>query len=207
MWDVLAWSVFPAVSYFTALPLYVRCAPRSRGRVRALEWQSHVAIAATAVANAVLWSTLFAARPPTTPRASRVLVGVAIVDTVEYWMHRLLHTPALYERVHHVHHAIGVPFPSLSFVNHALDVAFTTPPILACVLACGLTFEEYCLTSALAFVATLADHVSANPRAFHTLHHCGDKRRNLEQPFFTIWDHLCGTYDERSARKIPFLVS
>ena len=207
MWEnVAAWSALPAAAYFGALPLYARCAPR-RARKSASERQSHLTLAATVVANAVLWGTLFGAREPSAPRIQYVGAGVLLVDTVEYWMHRLLHTATLYGRVHHVHHAIGVPYPALSFVNHALEVALTTPTLLACMLACGLTFEEYCATSALAFVATLADHVAANPRAFHTLHHCGDKRRNLQQPFFTFWDHLCGTYDARSARKIPFLVS
>jgi len=202
--ETLGWAAAPAAAYFCALPLYLRIAPAPPKPVpRAVEWQSHLAIAATPIANVALSWFLFA--PTAALRASHVLLGMLVIDTAEYWSHRLLHTRALFDRLHWVHHSVGVPHPTVSFANHFLEIVFTTPPILLGMLACGCSYREYVVSTALAFVATIADHVAADPRAFHVMHHCGNKRRNLQQPFFTFWDHACGTYDSRSRRKIPFV--
>ena len=204
MFDVetVAWSLMPAVAYFCALPLYVALAPRAQPSKWSMEIQSHMAIASTPLPNLALAAWLF--DDVRSLRVSHILLAILVIDTAEYWSHRLLHTPYLFNTLHHVHHSIGVPHPSCSFVNHFLEILFTTPPIVLGMLVGGCSFREYVVATALAFVATLADHVSTHPRSFHVLHHCGNKRCNLQQPFFTFWDRLCGTYDPRSKWKIPF---
>ena len=203
-WEAMSWAALPALAYFCALPLYLRAAPPRKRIALSMELQSHAAIASTVVANYLLWATLFE-QQLAPPRPLYVVLGTVVIDTVEYWSHRLLHTPILFQKLHYVHHSIGTPHPTLSFVNHGLEIVFTTPPILLGMLLCSCRFSEYCLATGLAFVATISDHVATNPTSFHVLHHCGNKRCNLQQPFFTYWDHVCGTYDTRSALKIPFV--
>jgi sterol desaturase/sphingolipid hydroxylase (fatty acid hydroxylase superfamily) len=204
--ESLAWAAVPAIAYFGALPLYSRCAPTPPKPIeRSVKLQSHLAIAATPIANLALAFLLFEHTATTLLRPSRVLAAMLVIDTVEYWSHRLLHSRVLYNHLHCVHHSIGVPHPTLSFVNHVVEIVFTTPPIVLGMLVCGCSYHEYIVSTALAFVATIADHVAVHPRAFHVMHHCGNKSHNLQQPFFTFWDHVCGTYDARSRCKIPFV--
>lgn len=197
------WAFLPAVCYFVSLPIYITLfAPRCKSTIDVNEWQSHVTIALTPIANLVLQYYVFVDTLPL--RFGYVVLGTVLIDTVEYWAHRLLHNPTLYAKLHNVHHGIGVPHPTMSFVNHSLEIVFTTLPILLSFLWCGCSFSEYTVATALAFVATIADHVSVDPNGFHTRHHCVSKRCNFQQPFGTYWDHLCSTYDPLSSWKIPF---
>lgn len=139
------------------------------------------------------------------------LVAVAAHDTWFYWVHRLMHTKALFRWVHAEHHPSVQPTPwsILSF-----DLAETVPQFL--------------------FFALLAFLVPMHPAVFwlyfafdgfvNALGHCGhevvpERQRDLPvlrwtnavthhdlhharfdcnyAQYFNVWDRLCGTFRDR----------
>ena len=178
-----------------------------------LQLKSDTAIVLTIAANYVLvdvfeyahvhWVNVGEAYDPFGVTFSRTVACVLIIDTIKYWSHRFFHTPYMFEAIHYVHHSVGKPVPSVSFANNSLEIVLTNPAIVVLSLLCGVTFLEFIIVMSLAFVATASDHANTDPRAFHMLHHCGNKNTNFQQPFFTFWDRICGTYNHNTVPKIP----
>lgn len=53
-----------------------------------------------------------------------VFIYLVIEDFVEYWMHRLFHTPFLYKHIHKQHHFFQMPFSLCAEYAHPLDFVF-----------------------------------------------------------------------------------
>ena len=135
-----------------------------------------------------------------------ILLGIFIVDTLEYFFHYLLHKNSFfYSLMHNVHHKPVPLHPRTSFSNHDLEVLMTSPVILVSLVFFNLSFHEYILVTALSFSATVCDHTDTSRRKFHYIHHHVNKNTNFQQPFFTFWDHLFGTYYPGTELKIPFV--
>uniref|UniRef100_J3L2J1 aldehyde oxygenase (deformylating) n=1 Tax=Oryza brachyantha TaxID=4533 RepID=J3L2J1_ORYBR len=126
--------------------------------------------------------------------AARFGVAMVVLDTWQYFMHRLMHaSPYMYQRFHSRHHRVVAPY---AFLTETLSGA-------AAFLASGMAAAFF----ALATVKGIDDHCGlmlpwnplhaafGNNTAYHDVHHQrGGGRRNLSQPFFVVWDRLLGTH-------------
>ena len=144
-------------------------------------------------------------------------------DTYFYWMHRLMHHPILYERVHKVHHLSKDPTPWAAFSFHPseafLEIAFV--PFL--IFTIPLHFTSLLILSMWQITFNVMGHLGYEifPRAImqhpifkwlntstnHNMHHKYVKcNYGL---YFNIWDRLMDTnharyyevYDEVTARR------
>jgi sphinganine C4-monooxygenase len=137
----------------------------------------------------------------------KFMVGAFIVDTYQYWMHRLFHrNKFLYRNFHAVHHEVTAPYAFAALYNHPIegllmDTVSGGLPILI------LDMHPWTATlfTSFATMKTVHDHCGYvlpwDPwhwcfatAAYHDIHHWGRGiRYNFSQPFFTIWDEFGGT--------------
>lgn len=128
-------------------------------------------------------------------------------DTYFYWMHRLMHHPLLYERVHKVHHLSKDPAPWAAFAFHPfeafLEIAFV--PFL--IFTIPLHFTSLVILSLWQVSFNVMGHLGyeifprkmmqhplfklANTSTNHNMHHKFVKcNYGL---YFNIWDRLMNT--------------
>jgi len=121
-----------------------------------------------------------------------VFFGMLVLDTVEYWVHRLLHAYKwLYRLTHQTHH-MPPSCAALSLYNSAFEVLpFSTCITLSFYMA-GSTWMDFIIVTSLANLKTAWDHASTRKGHHHELHH-SKPCYNFEQPFFDVWDRLMGT--------------
>jgi len=139
----------------------------------------------------------------------RLAIGAVILDTYQYWVHRLFHTiPFLYKHVHSLHHRLYVPFAYGSQYNHPFEggVADAISGILATNLSRMYEREVVLLLTFIAY-KSVEDHCgyqwewhplrffSLNDAEFHEIHHqAPGLKYNFSQPLFVVWDKAMGTY-------------
>jgi sterol desaturase/sphingolipid hydroxylase (fatty acid hydroxylase superfamily) len=128
-------------------------------------------------------------------------------DTYFYWTHRLLHTPALFARVHGVHHRSRNPSPWAAYAFHPLEAVvhgLVTPLAL---LAVPLHWSVLLAFSVHQIARNAHGHLAIEtmPRGFarhgflgrftttthHHLHH--ETASGNYGLWFTWWDRWCGT--------------
>lgn len=155
-----------------------------------------------------------------------VLSTVLIIffhDTYFYWMHRLMHHPLLYERIHKVHHLSKDPTPWAAFSFHpseaVLEIAFV--PFL--IFTIPLHFTSLLILSLWQIVFNVMGHLGyemfprtmmqnplfkwLNTSTNHNMHH--KYVRCNYGLYFNIWDRIMDTnhskyfetYDEVTARR------
>ncbi len=128
-------------------------------------------------------------------------------DTYFYWMHRLVHHPRLFARVHRVHHDSMVPTPWAAFSFHPYEAVLE-----AAILPALLLFIPLHISVLVAFLLTMTvlgiinhlgyefyfkgfdDHPIAKwliSASHHDQHH--QKFRGNYGLYFTFWDRMCGT--------------
>lgn len=133
---------------------------------------------------------------------------MCVIDSWQYWGHRLMHTNRwLYANVHSWHHRIHAPYSFSASFNHPIEGLLLDTASGAIAL---LVVSPHPYVSALAFTASLAktvdDHcgmklawdplqrVFTNNAEYHDLHHePRGARFNFSQPWFSFWDDVCGT--------------
>ncbi|KAG0705585.1 fatty acid hydroxylase superfamily-domain-containing protein [Suillus ampliporus] len=145
---------------------------------------------------------------------AQVLFAMFIIDTWQYFFHRLMHTNKyLYKKIHSVHHKLYVPYAFGALYNHPVE------GFLLDILGTGLAERVACLSirqSIFLFVfstfKTVDDHcgykfpfdpfqmMSGNNADYHDIHHQACSlttpigiKSNFSQPFFVHWDALLGT--------------
>lgn len=70
--------------------------------------------------------------------ALQLLVFFVVEDYFNYWIHRLFHSPWLYEKIHYMHHEFTTPVALSSTYAHWLEVlvlgipSFMGPAIVRC---------------------------------------------------------------------------
>ena len=134
-----------------------------------------------------------------------ILLGIFIIDTIQYFYHYLSHYfRFLYKNFHSYHHKPSHIAPDVSFFDHDNNILATGAIMTGGMVYMGLSFKEQLITNSLAVVSTVCDHTITSDRKFHYIHHHVDRSKNLQQPFFTFWDHIFGTYYKYSKLKIPF---
>lgn len=83
------------------------------------------------------------------PSARVVLLQVAyfflVEDFLNYWVHRALHLPWLYTRVHSVHHAYDAPFAVVAAYAHPAEVVLQALPTFAGPLMLGPHLYTLCV--------------------------------------------------------------
>ncbi|OJJ49090.1 hypothetical protein ASPZODRAFT_1394874 [Penicilliopsis zonata CBS 506.65] len=143
--------------------------------------------------------------------------GYMILDTYQYFAHRMLHQNRwLYRVVHSVHHHLVVPYPWSAFYAHIIEalavgvgsatLAFTLTGMTlrqGMWFGMGAIFNEINSHTGYDFPLSPGRLLGTSP-IFHDLHHQSwGVKYNFG--FYTLfWDWLCGTLwmeDEHSMRK------
>ncbi|KAG9304110.1 hypothetical protein G9A89_006020 [Geosiphon pyriformis] len=121
-------------------------------------------------------------------------------DACIYWIHRFLHYPLIYKRLHKAHHRWIIPTPFSSHAFNPLDGYLQSIPYHFFVFLFPL--HKYLYLGLFVFVNVwtilihdgefLASGPFINGAAHHTLHHLYFNY-NYGQ-YFTVWDKMCGSY-------------
>lgn len=136
------------------------------------------------------------------------ILGIIIVDTWQYFLHRAMHTsPWLYATFHARHHKLYVPYAYGALYNHWFEgfLLDTVGAGLAFKIA-GMTTRQGLVFFTASTIKTVDDHcgyalpwdplqhVTSNNAAYHDIHHQSwGIKTNFSQPFFTFWDKFLGT--------------
>ena len=144
-------------------------------------------------------------------------------DTYFYWIHRLMHQPFLYERIHKVHHLSKDPTPWAAFAFHPAEaflefafipiIIFTLPLHYTSLIILGLWQVIFNVMGHLGyelFPRKMVQHPFfkwLNTSTNHNMHH-KFVRCNYGL-YFNIWDRILNTnhnkyyetYDEVTARR------
>ncbi|SPO04522.1 related to SUR2 protein [Cephalotrichum gorgonifer] len=151
------------------------------------------------VAKALYWAVI---------PGLQLLGAIVIVDTWQYFFHRLMHVNKwLYTTIHSRHHRLYVPYAYGALYNHPLEGLFMDT------LGAGLAYKVtrmsirqgtffFCFST----VKTVDDHcgyslpwdpmqhITSNNAAYHDIHHQNwGIKTNFSQPFFTFWDRILNT--------------
>ncbi|PPQ94640.1 hypothetical protein CVT25_009371 [Psilocybe cyanescens] len=140
--------------------------------------------------------------------AAQFVTAMFIIDTWQYFLHRLMHSNKfLYKQFHSWHHRLYVPYAFGSLYNHPVEGFFLdTSGALLAEWATGLSTRQAMLLFLLSTFKTVDDHcgyslpwdplqmLTGNNADYHDIHHqvIGIKS-NFAQPFFVHWDTLLGT--------------
>lgn len=140
--------------------------------------------------------------------AARFWVAIFIMDTWQYFLHRLMHEVKwLYKTFHSRHHRLYVPYAFGALYNHPFE------GLLMDTIGAGIAYKISGLRirGAMAFftfstMKTVDDHCGYalpfdplqyffwNNAGYHDVHHQGwGIKTNFSQPFFICWDRWLGT--------------
>lgn len=138
----------------------------------------------------------------------KIFAGFVIIDTWQYWLHRLMHTSTtLYKRFHSRHHRLYVPYAYGALYNAPLE-GFLLDTLGAgiAMMITGLSHREQIILYTFSTMKTVDDHcgyalpfdlfqiVFPNNSVYHDIHHQNfGIKTNYAQPFFTFWDYWFGT--------------
>ncbi|KAI1309992.1 hypothetical protein EDD11_003910 [Mortierella claussenii] len=148
----------------------------------------------------------------------RFFVAMSILDTWQYFLHRLFHNvPYLYKHFHSRHHRLYVTYSFGALYNHPFE-GFLMDSVGASLafLISGMGNRGALAFFSFSTLKTVDDHCGYNlpfnplQRLFynnadyHDIHHQNfGIKSNFSQPFGTIWDHVLGTHMSREeANKI-----
>jgi sphinganine C4-monooxygenase len=150
--------------------------------------------------------------------AVQYFIGAAIIDTWQYFLHRLMHVNKwMYTHFHSRHHRLYVPYAYGALYNHPVE-GFLLDTLGAAVAfkVTRMTLRQGILFFSMSTIKTVDDHcgysfpwdplqlVTSNNAAYHDIHHqhYGIKT-NFAQPFFTFWDTLLDTKYKGSRTNKP----
>jgi lathosterol oxidase len=157
-----------------------------------------------------------------------IVLAMLLHDAYFYWLHRFIHHPKIYRKVHFVHHQSTNPSPlaaySFQFTEGVLE-ALVGPIILVLIPMHPLAFVIYIMTILTMNVYGHLGYEIAprwfrhsflfeiiNSSVHHNMHH--EKFKGNYGLYFRIWDRLMGTehpdyvkeYDKIQERRFgPFL--
>lgn len=147
-------------------------------------------------------SGVFGGSSPMQVRWEFLLLGVWLVDTIEFVCHVVMHkVPWLFQTMHKTHHALHQPYAFGALYNATPEAVSTGALVLLGFLALRFSFAEFSLVTAAAYAKTVVDH--AFDDSFHAHHHARNMQSNFQQPFFTYYDHLFSTYEKPQPHPQP----
>lgn len=142
---------------------------------------------------------------------AKIAVAFLIIDSWQYWLHRLMHmNKYMYKHYHSRHHRLYVPYAFGALYNAPLEgfLLDTCGTGLAMLLT-GLTQRESIVLYTFSTMKTVDDHCGyafpwdpfqvlfPNNSIYHDIHHQAfGIKTNFSQPFFIFWDKLNGTVYE-----------
>lgn len=127
-------------------------------------------------------------------------------DTYFYWIHRLMHHPLLYERVHKVHHLSKDPTPWAAFAFHPLEAVLELGFVPIVAFSIPLHFSSVLILAMWQIVFNVMGHSGhevfphntqktifrlVNTSTNHNMHH--KYVRCNYGLYFNIWDRLMKT--------------
>ncbi len=137
-------------------------------------------------------------------------------DTYFYWIHRWMHRPEWYRRIHLTHHKSVNPSPWAAYAFHPIEAVLEAGiiPVLLIIMPLHpvsffafitlmLLFNVYGHLGYELFSRKTYEHPIGrwlNSSVHHNLHH--EKFTGNYGLYFTIWDRLCGTLREDSLDKV-----
>ncbi|KAG6785993.1 hypothetical protein POTOM_007584 [Populus tomentosa] len=148
----------------------------------------------------------------------QIIIGMLVMDTWQYFMHRYMHqNKFLYRHVHSQHHRLVVPYAIGALYNHPLEgLLLDTIGGAIAFLTSGMTARTSVFFFCFATVKTVDDHCGLwlpgnifhiffqNNTAYHDIHHqLPGTKYNYSQPFFSIWDKILGTHMPYTLVKRP----
>jgi sterol desaturase/sphingolipid hydroxylase (fatty acid hydroxylase superfamily) len=141
-------------------------------------------------------------------------VGALLVahDSWFYWMHRIIHTRALFARIHRHHHRSVTPTPFTAYSFSAIEAVLEAVFVSIWVSFVSTPFTAMFIFLGIVMLRNVMGHagVELMPRGFadhwfwglfattthHDLHHAGSLNHNFGL-YFTVWDRLMGTEHPR----------
>lgn len=133
----------------------------------------------------------------------RLCIAITIIDTWQFWLHRLMHVnKTLYRRFHSRHHRLYVPYAFGALYNDPFEgFLLDTLGTGVASLTTGLSPRESIILYTFATLKTVDDHcgyklpwdifqiIFPNNSVYHDIHHqIWGIKNNFSQPFFTFWD-------------------
>jgi sphinganine C4-monooxygenase len=140
--------------------------------------------------------------------ALQFFVAIVMLDTWQYFLHRLMHMNKwMYTTFHSRHHRLYVPYAYGALYNHPVEgFLLDTLGAGGAYLLTGMTPRQGVSFFCISTIKTVDDHcgyqlpwdplqfISGNNAAYHDIHHqTWGIKTNFSQPFFTFWDRLLGT--------------
>lgn len=136
-----------------------------------------------------------------------IVLALIVHDSYFYWMHRTVHHPKLYKRIHLVHHQSINPSPWAAYSFHFFEAvieALILPVIICLIPMHPIALLLFGLTS---FAINVYGHLGfeiapkwfrhsflfeiINTSVHHNLHH--EKFKGNYGLYFRVWDRLMGT--------------
>jgi len=151
------------------------------------------------------------------PSSVRILLALALVDFVLYWVHRAQHRFEWLWRTHAWHHSTELLYWFSGFRTSFLHSLFynlvqtgvpmlvfrLTPLETTCAFAIGLFIQFWQHTNLRPEIGALR-HVVITPQ-YHRIHHAASAFRDQNFAFvFPIWDRLFGTQIDPAAVREDF---
>ncbi len=136
-----------------------------------------------------------------------IIALTVITDACIYWVHRALHHPLLFRRIHAPHPQCRSPNPWASVAFHPLDSFGQALPYHVCAFLFPLHIWVYMggITFVTLWAVMIHDRITfvssrfVNNTGCHTVHHWYN-RYNLGQ-YFSFMDRIFGTY--KSPASLP----
>ena len=152
-----------------------------------------------------------AAKPPKgwVMSAVEFSIGMLIMDTWQFWIHRWMHVNTyLYKHCHSEHHRLLIPYAYGALYNHPLEaLLLDTVGGVVTLYASGMSCAVGAWFMNFATMKTVLDHCGytsplnplhdlfPNSSSYHDVHHdVRHIKKNFSQPFFTHWDRIMGSY-------------
>ncbi|KAJ6811748.1 sphinganine C4-monooxygenase 1-like [Iris pallida] len=87
------------------------------------------------------------------------MIGMVVIDTWQYFMHRYMHNKFLYKHIHSKHHSLVVPYAFGALYNHPLEglILDTIGGVLSFLLS-GMTPRTSIFFFSFATIKTVDDH-------------------------------------------------
>ncbi len=128
-------------------------------------------------------------------RYTYIIYGMIMIDTIEYFMHRALHKYKFLYKFHKTHHDLLYPYHIAGFYNSLVENIIEYTLLLSGFYIFNFSFNEYIIILILVTIFSALDHSNLNfKKNVHYLHHNKYPNYNFQQPFFTYYDRLFGTY-------------
>ncbi|RIB18605.1 fatty acid hydroxylase superfamily-domain-containing protein [Gigaspora rosea] len=139
----------------------------------------------------------------------KFFLAMFLLDTWQYFMHRLFHQSAfLYRHIHSRHHRLYAPYAFGALYNHPIEgFLFDSLGAVIAFTLSGLSVKGAIVFFAFSTFKTVDDHsgydipfnpiqrIFGNNAIYHDIHHqTYGLKKNFSQPFFTFWDRIFGTY-------------